>query len=56
LSISGNKWNGICCLGDNNHTKVLKNPFIGYNRLAGIKVDENAKISIHRNKITKNFS
>lgn len=56
LSISGNKENGIHCVGSNNHTKIILNSLIGYNKKAGIKSDKEAHIFVHKNSITKNFA
>ncbi len=37
--IGGNEENGIECIGKNKFTSIKNNPFIGLNRLAGIKCD-----------------
>jgi hypothetical protein len=37
--IGGNEENGIECIGKNNFTFIKNNPYIGLNRLAGIKCD-----------------
>jgi len=49
--IGGNDENGIECIGKNNFTLIYNNPFIGLNRLAGIKCDLEASITINRNFI-----
>lgn len=54
-TISGNKENGIHCTGMNNFTRIESNNFIGYNKKAGIKADSEARISIYKNKISKNL-
>lgn len=54
-AISGNKENGIHCTGANNYTRIESNNFIGYNKKAGIKADTEAKISIFKNKVSKNL-
>jgi hypothetical protein len=41
--------NGILCAGLNNHVKIEKNSEIASNRLAGIKVSENASVTIFAN-------
>ncbi|CAD8139625.1 unnamed protein product [Paramecium pentaurelia] len=54
-TISGNKENGIHCTGQNNYTRIEDNTFIGYNKKAGIKADTESRISILKNKISKNL-
>ncbi|CAK85226.1 unnamed protein product (macronuclear) [Paramecium tetraurelia] len=54
-TISGNKENGIHCTGQNNYTRIESNTFIGYNKKAGIKADTESRISIFKNKISKNL-
>ncbi len=41
--------NGILCAGLNNFVKIEKNHEIASNRLAGIKVSENASVTIFAN-------
>jgi F-box protein 11 len=53
--ISGNKENGINCNGNNNFTRIENNTFIGYNKRAGIKADNNASIIVYKNMIGKNL-
>ena len=55
VSISGNKENGIHCTGFKNYTKIEQNAFIGYNKKAGVKADNDAYIVVYRNKISKNL-
>ena len=38
-----------------NFTRIENNSFIGYNKRAGVKADEEARIYVHMNKITKNL-
>ncbi|KAL4497849.1 hypothetical protein ABPG72_000604 [Tetrahymena utriculariae] len=56
LSICRNNDNGIHCKGINNYTKIELNSFVAYNKKAGIKVDEEATVSIFKNKVLKNFT
>ena len=53
--ISANKRNGIHVSGYNNYPRILGNTFIQYNKLAGIRVDNNAHCSIFRNSVSKNL-
>ena len=55
LSISGNFECGIFCEGNQNFTRIQLNSFIGYNKKAGIKVDNGARVQINNNKISKNL-
>ena len=56
LSISGNKENGIHCVGANNFTRIMLNSLVGYNKKAGIKTDKEAHVYIYKNQITRNFA
>lgn len=49
--ICGNAENGIHCEGKENYTKIKSNVFIGYNKKAGIRADNNAKLVIQSNFI-----
>lgn len=42
ISIAGNKENGIKCTGKGNATKILKNSFIGFNKKAGVCIENEA--------------
>jgi len=54
--ISGNKANGIYCCGRNNKTRIESNTFIGYNKLAGIKLEDEAGCVILKNNIIRNLA
>jgi hypothetical protein len=54
--ISANKKNGVLVSGNNNFTRIIGNPFIGYNKLAGIRVEKSAHASIVKNSICKNLA
>ncbi len=54
--VSANKKNGIYISGNNNFCRIVGNPFIGYNKQAGIRVDKSAHASIIRNSICKNLA
>lgn len=53
--ISGNKENGVNCSGNMNLTRIEDNRFIGYNKMAGVKGDNYARISVTNNTISKNL-
>ncbi len=54
-TIEKNKDNGILCAGNKNYTKIYKNLSISSNRRAGVKVIEEAHISVIKNQIHFNF-
>lgn len=54
--ISANKRNGIHVSGAENYVRILGNPFIQYNKFAGIRVDNNAHASILRNSVSRNLA
>lgn len=54
--ISANKRNGIHVTGFNNFAKIIGNPFIQYNKFAGVRIDNNAHCSIMRNSVSKNLA
>ena len=49
--ISGNSMNGIYCMGRNNRMNILGNMFVGYNKMAGIKLEDEAYVTIFNNTI-----
>ena len=53
--ISGNLSNGIYCTGKNNRVWIESNYFIGYNKFAGIKLEDEATSMIYKNTIMKNM-
>ncbi len=53
--IAENQENGIRIRGINNHTRVEGNGFIGYNKLAGVMVEEEAEAHLFKNTISKNL-
>lgn len=53
--ISSNNKHGIYCIGKNNKTYIVNNPFIGLNEFCGIKADLEADIVIKLNDIVKNM-
>lgn len=55
ISISGNKDNGIMCVGIKNYTRIEFNPNISYNKRSGIKADDNSEICIFKNSISRNL-
>lgn len=48
--------NGIYCCGRNNKTKIVSNTFIGYNKHAGIKLEDEAGCFIIKNNIIRNLA
>ena len=54
--ISANKRNGIHVTGLNNYVRIVGNPFIQYNKFAGIRVDNHAHCTILRNSVSKNLA
>lgn len=53
--ISSNRSNGIYCYGFNNMTRIEENTAISFNKLAGIKIDQEATVFIFNNKSFKNI-
>ena len=53
---SFNKKNGIHITGVENYARVVGNPFIQYNKFAGVRVDQSAAAVILRNSVSKNLS
>lgn len=53
--ITSNRYNGINALGYNNITRIEENENISFNKLAGIKVDNEANIVIMKNYVFKNI-
>jgi len=54
-SIGYNKKNGIHVIGINNSCNIFDNEHIDYNKMAGIKIADEAKASIARNNIVRNL-
>ncbi len=54
--ITGNNLNGIFVTGRNNKMHIEANQFIGYNKMAGIKLEEEANVSIYNNTIVRNLA
>lgn len=53
--IERNKENGILCSGEQNFSRIEKNPLITKNKRSGIKVIDGCHIGINHNKIESNF-
>jgi F-box protein 11 len=54
-TIRSNRENGVLCTGKMNRAKICYNPEISFNKLCGIKVEDQANPRILVNKITKNI-
>jgi F-box protein 11 len=53
--ILSNRMNGVHCIGLNNNTKLINNRVIAYNKMAGVRVDDEAHIVAAKNLILKNL-
>ena len=54
-TIKSNKDFGILVTGEQNYTRIEKNLCIDNNSKAGIKVENDAQVTITNNKISENF-